>query len=282
MSPYNCVWKIMLFTMVFTLLLAGGALPAAPPAETIITIGGTGSALGTMKQLAALFEKNHPGTKIRILPSLGSTAGIKAVLGGAIDLALASRQLTGDERQLGAMESEYARSPFVFITNTRVNKKDLSLRELEGIYSNPSAGWPDGDRVRLVLRPEKDIDTKLVRSLSPGMELAVKSALARPGMIMAITDQESTEAVAKTPGAVGGATLSEIISENRPVNVLSFNGIQPGVKSVLDNSYPLFKSFYLVTTQKSTKEARQFSDFVRSPAARAILMKNGNLIVGAK
>lgn len=278
--------KIMMFTLLFTLLSAGGALsaalPAAPPAETFITIGGTGSALGTMKQLAALYEKSRPGIKIRILPSLGSTAGIKAVLGGALDLALASRPLTVDERQAGAVEAEYARSPFVFITNARVNKKDISLRELEGIYSNPSAGWSDGGRVRLVLRPEKDIDTKLVRSLSPGMEQAVKSAMARPGMIMAITDQESTDAVARTPGAVGAATLSEIISESRPVNVLSFNGIQADGKSVLDGSYPLVKSFYLVTTLKSRKEARQFSEFVRSPAARAILTKNGNLPAGVK
>lgn len=275
-------WKRRLSTLVILTLSASGALSATAPTETIIKIGGTGSALGTMKQLVDQYEKIHPGTKIRIQPSLGTTAGINAVLGGAIDLALASRHLSDAERQQGALETEYARSPFVFITNAKINKKDITIRELEEIYRNPATSWPDGSRIRLILRPEKDIDTKLIRNMSPGMEQAVKSALARPGMIVAITDQEATEAVIKTPGAMGAATLNEIISENRPVNVLSFNGIKPSVKSISDKSYPLAKTFYLVTTPKTSKETRQFTEFVRSPAARSILMKTGNLVAPAK
>jgi phosphate transport system substrate-binding protein len=276
-------WEVKLSILVIgATLLAGGVLPATAPAETVVRIGGTGSALGTMTQLAEAYEKSHPGIRIQILPSLGSTAGIKAVLGGGIDLALASRPLMEIERQQGAVAVEYARSPFVFVTNAKVNKKDVTTRELERFYNNPAASWPDGGRIRLILRPETDIDTKLVRGLSPGMEQAVKAALARPGMIVAITDQESTDAVVRTPGALGCAALSEIISENRPVNVLSFNGVQPGGRSIADRSYPLAKSFYLVTTPKSPAEARQFAEFVRSPAASRILTKSGNLIVKAK
>jgi phosphate transport system substrate-binding protein len=274
-------WVVKLSIMVIgAALLINGVLPAT--AETVLKIGGTGSALGAMKQLAELYEKSHPGTRIQILPSLGSTAGIKAALGGGIDLALASRPLTDTERQQGAVETEYARSPFVFVTNAKVNKKDVTIRELEGIYNNPAASWPYGSRIRLILRPEKDIDTKLVRGLSPGMEQAVTSAMARPGMIMTITDQESTDAVVRTPGALGGATLTEIISENRPVNVLTFNGVQPNVKSIADRSYPLVKSFYLVTNRKTPVEARKFAEFVRSSAADRILTTNGNLVVDAK
>jgi phosphate transport system substrate-binding protein len=263
-------------------LVVCGALPATAPAETVVNVGGTGSAIGTMKQLAEVYEKSHPGIRVRILPSLGSTGGIKALLNGGVDLALASRPLTDMERQQGALEMEYGRSPFVFVTNAKVNKKDLSIRELEGIYGNPAASWPDGSRIRLILRPDKDIDTKLVRGLSPGMEQAVKEAHTRPGMIMAITDQESSDAVARTPGALGGSTLSEIISENRPVNVVSLNGIKPSVNAIADRTYPLAKTFYLVTTPKTPASARQFAEFVRSPAARKILTKNGNLIVEAK
>ncbi|MDA8429738.1 MAG: substrate-binding domain-containing protein [Geobacteraceae bacterium] len=262
--------------------LVCAALPATAAAETNITIGGTGCALGTMKQLAAVYEKSHPGIRIKIMPSLGSTAGIKAVLGGGIDLALASRPLTETERTQGAREVEYARTPFMFITNAKVNKKDVSIRELEGIYSNPAATWPDGSRIRLILRPEKDIDTKLLRDLSPAMDRAVTSAHARPGMIRAITDQESTDAVAQTPGALGAATLTEIVSEKRPVNVLSYNGVPATVRNIAGRSYPLVKSLYLVTTPKSPAAARRFAVFVCSPAARAILTRNGNLAVTAQ
>lgn len=266
-----------------TALLAGVVFSATARGETVIRVGGSGSALGTMNQLAAAYEKSHPGTKIRILPSLGSTAGVKAVLGGALDVGVTSRPLMESERQQGAIAVEYAKSPFCFVTNNKVNKRDISLRELETIYSNPAtAKWPDNSRVRLILRPERDIDTKLLRSLSPGMEKAMKSALTRPGMIMATTDQESTDTIIKIPGSLGAATLGEIISGNRPVNVLSFNGIKPGDKNIANKTYPLVKSFYLVTTAKISTEARQFAEFLRSPAAAGILVKTGNTVVTLK
>lgn len=268
--------------LVAAAVLAVCTLSAHARAENVVRVGGTGSALGTVKQLAEAYEKTHPGIRIRILPSLGSTAGIKAALGGGIDLALASRPLTDEERRQGAVAVEYARSPFVFIANAKVNKKDVTLRELEKMYSDPAAKWPDGSRIRLILRPEKDIDTQLLRGISPGMELAVKTALARPGMITAITDQEATDAVARTPGALGCSTLAEIISEKRHVNVLSLNGVKPGGTTIADKSYPLVKSLYLVTPPKAMPEARHFAEFVCSSAARSILSKNGNVVVKAK
>lgn len=253
----------MLQLVAAAVFLAAGLFAAHARAEGVVRIGGTGSALGTMKQLAESYEKTHPGIRIQILPSLGSTAGIKAALGGGINLALASRPLTQEEQHQGAVAVEYARSPFVFIANAKVTKKDVTIRELERMYGNPAAKWPDGSRIRLILRPEKDIDTQLLRGISPGMELAVKTALARPGMIIAITDQEATNAVVRTPGALGCSTLAEVISEKRHVNVLSLNGVKPGGTTGADKSYPLVKSLYLVTTPKATPEARRFAEFVR-------------------
>jgi phosphate transport system substrate-binding protein len=276
-SKHRLSWLI-----IGTLLVMVGVVPSAAPAGTAIKIGGTGSALGTMKQLAEAFEKSHPGIIIQILPSLGSSGGIKALLAGGIDVALSSRTLTEDEQHQGAIAHEYAKSPFVFITNSKVNKKNITTRELEEIYGAPAASWPDGSRIRLVLRPEKDVDSLLVRSISPGLEKAVNSALARHGMIMAITDQESSNTIAKTPGSLGCATLTEIISENRPVNILALNGVQASVKAISNKSYPLVKSLYLVTTAKTSAEARQFIEFVRSPDAARVLTKNGNLAVAVK
>lgn len=271
-----------LVVVIWTLLAACGTFPATALAEAVVKIGGTGSAMGAMKQLAVEYEKSYPGTKIQVLPSLGSSGGIKAVLGNGIDLAVASRPLTESEQQQGAVAMEYAKSPFVFVTNPKVKKNDISGRELEAFYNNATSNWPDGSRIRLILRPENDSDSRLLSSISPAMEQAVKAALSRPGMIMAITDQESSEAIARTPGALGGATLTEIISEKLPLNVLSFNGVQPSTKTISNGTYPLVKSLYLVTAPNPSAEARKFIVFVRSLTGRKILTKTGNLVVELK
>lgn len=272
---------------IFNLLVTGAALfacctfPTSVQAE-ILKIGGTGSALGAMKLLAAEYQKTHQKIIIQVVPSLGSSGGIKALLDGNIDIGLTSRQLTDEERQRGARNEEYATSPFVFITHPKVNKKNVTTLELEAILNNPEASWADGSRIRLVLRPENDVDTKMISSISPAIERAVKSALTRKRMIVANTDQDATKITVRTPGAFSFSTLSEVISENRSVNILSFNGVQPDAKNITGKFYPLFKSLCLVTTSKTGKEAQQFAEFVRSPAARKILIKNGHMVQKTK
>ena len=82
-------------------------LPGAVAAENVLKIGGTGSALGTMKLLAEAYEKSHPGIRVQILPSLSSTGGIKAAVEGAIDIGLSGRPLKEEERGKGAIQREY-------------------------------------------------------------------------------------------------------------------------------------------------------------------------------
>lgn len=66
-----------------------------------------GCALGTTKLLAAAFEKSHPGVRISVLPSLGTSGSIKAVNQGAIDIGIGGRPMKEDERRLGLHILEY-------------------------------------------------------------------------------------------------------------------------------------------------------------------------------
>lgn len=252
---------------------------APATAEEILKIGGVGSALGTMRLLSEAFERSHPGIKISELPSLGSTGGIKAVLSGAIDIALSGRPLKDDERQQGAVEIGYAKSPFVFVTDKKNPVSGLSTRELIEIYEGKKQTWTDGTRIRLVLRPASDVDTGIIQKISSEMNQAVNNALSRPGMIMAITNQESNALVEKTPGSLGVSTLTQVISEHSSLKILSFDGVAPGVKNLTQGSYPLVKRFFIVTKPKPSALVQKFIDFVRSPEGRKILEQTGNAVI---
>ena len=102
-------------------------------AGEVISIGGAGSGLGVIKQLADEFEKIHPDVTFRILPSLGSSGGIKAVLQGALQIGISGRQLKEEEQAQGVVGVRIASTPFIFITNARVNRPDMAIRELEQI-----------------------------------------------------------------------------------------------------------------------------------------------------
>lgn len=268
----RCITRIRILLPV---LILSGALSTAVQAEDVVRVGGAGFGLGAVKVLAEAFEKGHPGTVIKVLPSLGSSGGIKALLHGALDVAISGRPLKGEELKDGAVSVECARTPFVFVVHEKVSKRDITTRELEMIYNGRLLKWPDGSRIRPVLRPAADTDTMIIGSISKEMEQAVKAATARRDMIMEVTDQEAADAVAKIPGALGTSTTLQIKTEILPLKVLSFNGITPTPAALDAGRYQLAKSLYLVTAQKTPAAALQFIRFVRSAQGRAILARNG-------
>lgn len=253
--------------------------PSALYAKETLKIGGAGSTLGTMRLLANAFEKRNPRITVEVFPSLGSYGGIKAVVKGALDIGLSGRPLTDKERREDIVIIEYARSPFVLVVNKDTTASNVSTQDIIEIYSGKRTEWPDGTRVRPVLRPETESDWLVLMELSPEMAQAMKTGLAKEGMLIAVTNQETMDMIAKVPGALGVSTVAQILSEKRSVKMLSLNGVAPNARNVSNGTYPLFKSSFMVISKKSTPRVRQFLEFVGSPAGRGILEKTGNLPV---
>ncbi|MEC5292028.1 PstS family phosphate ABC transporter substrate-binding protein, partial [Aurantimonas sp. C2-3-R2] len=117
-----------------TTIIAAMTLAAAGVAQAeTLRIGGTGVALGGMRLLGASYMKEHPDSQIEVLPSLGSTGGIKALLAGAVDIAVSSRALTDEERAAGATSNLYARTPLAVVTSPNAPIEDITTGELEAI-----------------------------------------------------------------------------------------------------------------------------------------------------
>lgn len=258
------------------LLLAISASPHAQ-AETL-RIAGTGAALGTMSLLAAAYAVRHPDIDLDVLPSIGSSGGIKAVLDGSIHLAVTSRSLNDAERAAGANQIEYARTPLVFATSARHGTDSITTPELADIYAGRNEQWPSGGKIRLVLRPIGDADTDTVRNMSPAMHEAVLLSQQRKGLSFAVTDQEAADNLESIPGAVGPASLALILSERRALKALRLDGVTPTAASLADGSYPLSKTFYMVLGRSSSQTIQDFISFVRSQAGREVLMEHGHWV----
>lgn len=270
---------IRVMPLVSALLL--GLTPALGLADTI-KIGGTGAAMGTMRALAEAFKKSHPDTNVVIVPGLGSSGGRKALLGGAVDIAVTSKAGNSVEKLEGAVAMLYGRSPFVFAASKKNLVSALTTQELVEIWNGKRTTWPDGTRLRLILRPATDSDTDVLKSVSPAMAEAVKAALSRPGMKIALTDDDAANDIETIPGALGTSLLSLIIGERRSLKPLLLDGIEPSVKNIAEGSYPYLKSLYFLTRPKPTELAQQFISFVLSARGHEILAPLGHWVVEGK
>jgi phosphate transport system substrate-binding protein len=259
-------------------LIAAALLCAGPVrADEVIRLSGTGSALGAMARVARAYEAATPGAKVQVLSSLGTSGAIKAVAGGAIEVGLAARPLRPEERVFGLTAVPVAWTPFVFAAGPRAGGGGIGLAELVRIYRGEQRSWPGGERIRPVLRPAGDADTAYLRALSPELAAAYDAALARPGMLVGATNQDSDDLAGRTPGSLGCTTLAQLTTEPHGLTPLAWEGVAPTLANLAAGRYPLWKPFYAVAPASAPPRTARFLSFLKSAEARTILEAAGCL-----
>ena len=248
--------------------------PLAAIADTL-KVGGTGSALGTMKILADAYRASRPDTQIVVVPALSSSGGIKAVAAGALDIGLSGRLLKPAELGYNLVVREIARTPLVLASMR--DHAGFTLSGIARIYDGTLQTWPDGSPLRPILRPEADTKNTPLRAMSPEIDRAFAVAYARKGVHIAITDQDSADAIERISGAVGVSTLALILSERRKIKALPLDGVSPSVAALKRGSYPYFSPLYLVTKPNPSGPAQAFAAFIQSRQGARILADNGFL-----
>jgi len=272
----NCCRRVIsvLLMVVATFIL----LPPSLQAGEVLTIGGSGSAVGSFKILGEAFEKSHPGIKVNVLRSLGSSGALAALSKKAIDVAVIARALNPEETNAGLSVMAYGRTPFVFIANSDVCVSNITTDEIIRIYRGETRIWPDGERIRIRLRTAWDAETIVLRSISPEMSKAVDLALIGHEATITLASQGNANHVEGTPGAFGYATLAQMVSEKRRLKILSFNGLVPGSKGFANKHYPVSVPLILVTGKNPSVSVQKFTRFLLSPRGKRIMEETGHLV----
>jgi phosphate transport system substrate-binding protein len=249
------------------------AVPAA--GQETVRIGGTGAGVALARQLAAAFELQHPGYAVQIAAGLGSTGGIAAVAAGALDIGVSSRPLRPDEMTPDIMQWRFARTPMVLAANRSAAVSSLTMSDVLRIYRGEMTNWPNGERVRLVLRPASYNEIALITGLSPDLRDAMQAALRRTGMLMAMTDQENADLLRSTPGAVGFTSLAQIFTDRAQFKALAVDGVRPLGSRSVNSGYPYMKDLYLAAPRRPSPAAARFLSFLRSRAGERVLRNGG-------
>ena len=95
-------------------------LCAAQPAladGAVVRVGGTGIALAALQQVGASLTATEPGIRVDVLPSMGTPGGIKALVEGAIDVAVVARALKPEEKAKGVAEAACLTTALVFASS---------------------------------------------------------------------------------------------------------------------------------------------------------------------
>jgi phosphate transport system substrate-binding protein len=259
-----------------SLLLCAIALQTPPQAAETLVIGGTGSATSVARKIAEAYRQTRPALVLQVLPSLGTSGGLRALADGQIDIALSARALKPQERE-GMRLEPFARTPLAFVANADVTVSGLNTDALIAFFRGTATRWPDGTRARPVLRPYLDAESRVLAAWSKPLADALADAVYRTDLLVTMTTQENLETIEQIPGAFGYAPLSEVLTGDRPLRVLAFEGVEPLPALLAAGEYPLALTLAMVTNPATSEHARAFIDFVRSAAGARILEAAGCL-----
>jgi phosphate transport system substrate-binding protein len=259
---------------ILVMLVLGLASPVS--AETL-RAGGVGAATQLLPRLFAGFDRTD-AVKFEVVPSLGSSGGLRALSENVLDIAVSGRPLNAEELERGLKVVAAIRTPFVLATSHRA-PNGLKSTEIADIYKSPKATWADGTAIRVILRPKSDSDTPLMGGLFPGMVSALEVARARHDTNIAATDQDNADAAERIEGSLTGSTLTQMITEQRNLRLTPIDGVAPSLATAESGAYPFSKTLYFVLPAMKSSEAERFIAFIGSPTGQELLRANGSIMI---
>jgi phosphate transport system substrate-binding protein len=246
-------------------------LSGATLADTV-RISGVGLSAPLMQRLADVYRTKEPADTVQVIvPPLGSDGSVRALAAGELDLAVTGRPLKADETAAVGRAVELGRTPFGFATSDGVRAAGVSAGDVADIYAGRLMRWDDDKPIRLILRAERETDTKLVRAISEATNVAMDAAFNRKGLVVADNDLDTARLLESVPGSFGPMTTGLARLQNSRVRFLPFNGVLPSVKTLADGKYPLAKPLFIVEPKLPGKAASRFVAFLKSPQAAEVM-----------
>jgi phosphate transport system substrate-binding protein len=263
-------------------ILAGSALLLFAIVQTsdaradMLRTGGTGSAAMMMRKIGDAFTARVPDTSIEVVPALGSTGAISAVADGALHFAVSARPLTPEEAAGSLTQTVLARTVFG-LASSYPHPGNIASAEVAAFFTGQTSSWPDGTRLRIILRPRSEYDSILLGKAFPNMAGAIEQLRLRPEIPVAATDQDNVRMAERFPGSLVVTTLTQVQTERPNLRFLSIDGVAPTLENLEGGTYPYRKDLYLVFPARRSPSLERFVAFLRSPEGVNLLRETGNL-----
>jgi phosphate transport system substrate-binding protein len=190
----------------------------------VLRLGGTGTGLGVQRRLGAAFMQQRPSIAAMVLPSTGSTGGIRAVADGAMDIAFSGRLLTAEEQKLNLITVPVLRTPVVVITS-HPTVTNVTHEELAEIFSNRRQNWADGMPIRVILRPKSESTLASMAEAFPDVGRALEVAHNQRELPVATTDQDNFALAEQLSGSLSVALQLQYVTEPARIRALSLDGV---------------------------------------------------------
>ncbi len=270
-------WSVML---VAAALGCGGPTGAADDGPATMKIGGSEAVTRSLARALAQTHAESRGTMRFEISGGGSSEGFKKLLNGTVDIAASSRKARPDEEEQAQANGYSLHDP----RSRHVIGVDVITLAVHP--SNPIDNLTYDQIIGMFCTREIDnwsflgMDDKPIRVISreakSGTRAVFEDFFCGPRGIHARIEMLSTEDIAKAlaedPAAIAYVTMSE--EAGKPLGLRPDPAgppVRPSQQNIIRGAYPLYHDVELVTPGPPRGDAKQFIDFVLSPAGQEVV-----------
>lgn len=239
--------------------------------ESVVTITGSTSVEKIVNLMKSEFEALNPGITIQYTGS-GSSAGIKDTIAKTNNIGASSRELTDEEKAENMTETVFAYDGIAVAVNPANKVKNLTLEQLQGIYSGKITNWKEvgGDDAEIfVVSREESSGTR--SAFEELIKLEETDGLTSNAAVSE-GNGPAQIAVAGNENAIGYISFAYIDDTVKSVTV---DSVEPTVENVKNNTYPLSRPFLFVSYDDQVSEAgKKFLEFAVSADGQACVEKD--------
>ncbi len=240
---------------------------AASSVKGKIVIAGSSALLPLTQQAAKEFRKENPGVTIAASAS-SSIAGPQSAMKGSAQIGAcdwdATKEVPGFKAFTDLKSYPVAVIPFATVVNKNVGVKDLSSKQLQGIFSGKITNWKEvggSDADIIVINRKFGSGTRVNYQLKAlGGSDFMKPGASKNYKEVGSSGEMKT-AVQTTPNAIGYIDLVYVSGDMKAV---AFEGVEATVDNVVKGKYKVYGTGYYLTKGEATGATKAFIEYVQS------------------
>ena len=265
--------KLLILIIVYVILVSGCSGNVSQ--SNIVTISGSDTMFELTSNLAEEYMKDHSGISVKV-DAGGTSAGIRQLIKGEIDICTASRNLKPEEAK--ALADYYGSLGLVFLiakdalsiyVHPENPVHNLTFNQLKNIYIGDIDNWKTVGGIDTLIHP-------VTRNPNSGTYLYFKDHILDAeeygeNTLIIPTTREIVKYVEENLNAIGYGGMGY------KGNVIhaKINGVEPTENNVRNDTYPIIRYLHFFTTKSPGGEVKRFIDWVLSPAGQSVVRKSG-------
>jgi len=222
----------------------------------------------------------------------GTIHAYERLISGEVDMIFAAGPSDAQLEAAKAAGMEFHLTPigreaFVFFVNSANPVEELTVEEIQGIYTGEIANWKElggkNQKIRPYQRAENSGSQTSLQRLMAGLPLMEPEEEDRiAGMGGIITEVASYRNYKNAIGFSFRYYATEMV-RNGEIRLLALNGVEPTKETIRDGSYPIASEFYAVTAAPIGAPSPQerdgvlagFLDWILSDQGQELIEKTG-------